>query len=136
MNFNKTTTYAFKVLILMAHNDQEDYTSTYLSEKLNIQMQYLRRLLTDLSKAGFIQSKRGKNGGFIFAKSIKNIFLSDIIDAVEGLEKFNSCMLENHDCNKEGKCSFHDAFGEIKNKMTNALKTTSLFDIKEKSFLI
>ena len=34
MNFNKTTTYAFKVLILMAHNDQEDYTSTYLSEKL------------------------------------------------------------------------------------------------------
>ncbi len=135
MNFNKTTTYAFKVLILMSHNDQLDYTSTYLSEKLNIQMQYLRRLLTDLSKAGFIQSKRGKNGGFVFAKSIKNIFLSDIIDAVEGLEKFNSCMLENHDCNKEGKCSFHDAFGEIKNKMTDALKTTTLFDLKEKSII-
>ena len=135
MNFNKTTIYAFKVLILMAHNDQEDYSSTFLSEKLNIQMRYLRRLLTDLSKAGFISSKRGKNGGFVFAKSIKNIYLSDIIDAVEGIEKFNSCMLEPNECNKIGKCSFHDAFGEIKNKMVDALKTTSLFDLKEKSIL-
>ena len=136
MNFNKTTTYALKVLIFLATDDQADYSSTYLSEKLNIQMRYLRRLLTDLSKAGFIQSKRGKNGGFVFAKSINNIYLSEIIDAVEGIEKFNSCMLEVHECSKHGKCSFHDAFGEIKTKMTNALKTTSLFDIREKSLLI
>ncbi len=136
MNFNKTTTYALKVLILMAHNDQADYSSTFLSEKLNIQMRYLRRLLTDLSKAGFILSKRGKNGGFVFAKSIKDIFLSEIIDAVEGLDKFNSCMLETRECGKTSKCSFHDIFGEIKTKMTNELKTTSLFDIKEKSLII
>lgn len=135
MNFNKTTTYALKVLILMSHNEQEEYNSTNLSEILSIQMRYLRRLLTDLSKAGFIQSRRGKNGGFILAKSIKDIFLSDIIDAVEGIDKYNSCMLESHECNKNGKCSFHDAFGEIKNKMVNALKTTTLFDIKEKSIL-
>ena len=135
MNFNKTTTYALKVLIFMATDDQADYSSTYLNEILNIQTRYLRRLLTDLSKAGFIQSKRGKNGGFVFAKSIKDIYLSEIIDAVEGIEKFNSCMLEAHECNKNGKCSFHDAFGEIKNKMTDALKTTTLFDIKKKSLL-
>ena len=92
--------------------------------------------MTDLSKAGFIQSKRGKNGGFVFAKSIKDIYLSEIIDTVEGIDKFNSCMLETHECNKNGKCSFHDVFGEIKTKMTNALKTTSLFNIKEKSLLI
>ncbi len=130
MNFSKTTTYALRVLIFMANNDQIEITAGLLSSKLKIQPRYLRRLLTDLVKSGFIQSKRGKNGGFTFAKSINSIYLSDIIDAVEGIKKFDSCFLGNEDCDLIVKCDFHNLFNDTRKNMIDTLKTNTLHNLK------
>lgn len=130
MNFSKTTTYALRVLIFMANNDQIEITAALLSEKLKIQPQYLRRLLTDLAKVGFIQSKKGKNGGFSFAKKLNDIYLSDIIDAVEGINKFETCFLGKDDCDLIVKCAFHNLFNETRIKMIDTLKSNTLNDLK------
>jgi Rrf2 family transcriptional regulator, iron-sulfur cluster assembly transcription factor len=132
MNFTKTTTYALRILIFMANSDQNEFTASFLSETLKIQSRYLRRILTDLAKYGFIRSRRGKNGGFVFAKSLKEIYLADIVDAIEGIGKFKTCMLGNLDCEMIETCAVHDIFDEARIKMMNTLKTTSLFDLKNK----
>ena len=113
----------------MAQNREEVCSASFLHEKLNIPHQYLRQLLTQLSKSGFIHSTRGRNGGFVFSKDICEIFIADIINSVEGLDSFNKCILGFTDCPFDIKCSMHDFWEKTRSAIINELKTKSLADL-------
>ena len=85
MNFSKTTSYAISVLSFLADHNRETYSARKLNELLEIPRPYLRQLLTNLSKSGFIYSTQGRNGGFRLQKPADQIVLVEIIDSVEGL---------------------------------------------------
>jgi Rrf2 family protein len=133
MFFSKTTTYALRILILMSLENQESYPAAYLYDKLKIPKQYLRRLLTELTRSGFIVSSRGRNGGFVFAKNPDNIFISQIIDAVEGLDSLNTCFLGVRNCDLAVKCAMHDLWAGVKDSMNTILSGTTLKDIRDKN---
>ena len=79
MNFTKTTEYALRILGYMSLQEAELHTADQLNEHLHIPKKYLQRILTDLTKSGFLKSMKGRNGGFIFERSPDQIFLSEII---------------------------------------------------------
>lgn len=129
MNLSKTTSYSLNVLSYMAKNKEEICSANYLHKKLHIPHQYLRQLLTKLSKSGFIHSTRGRNGGFVFSKEISEIYVADIIEAVEGLESFNKCILGFTDCPLNEQCSMHEFWESTRDVIIKELKTTSLADL-------
>ena len=133
MILSKTSEYALKVLSFMVTENRELYPAQLLHEKLNIPERYLRRLLTDLTKSGFIASTRGRYGGYFFAKPLDSIYLSDIIDAVEGFDSFNSCLLGVHQCTLENPCAMHRIWAETKEKILKTLTTTNLSDLRKTS---
>jgi len=129
MNLNKTTSYSLNVLSYMAKNEEEICSANFLHEKLHIPHQYLRQLLTKLSKSGFIHSTRGRHGGFVFMKPISEIYVADIIEAVEGLESFNKCILGFTICPLDTQCSMHEFWEGTRDSVIKELKTTSLADL-------
>ncbi len=129
MNLSKTTSYSLNVLSYMAKNKEEICSANYLHKKLRIPHQYLRQLLTKLSKSGFIHSTRGRNGGFVFSKEISEIYVADIIEAVEGLESFNKCILGFTICPLDEQCSMHEFWESTRDVIIKELKTTSLADL-------
>ena len=132
MILNKTTEYALTVLVYMATSEDEIFSAELLHDKLEIPRRYLRKLLTDLSKPGFIRSTKGRNGGFIFAKPLEEINLATIIQEIEGSEVMGGCLLNHHGCKKDQPCLMHDTWLEARTKMLDVLSNTSLQDLKEK----
>lgn len=132
MNFNKTTSYALKVLSFMAEKPEEMYSAKYLNQKLKIPYPYLRQLLTDLSKAGYIKSIKGRNGGFIFAKSISKIFVGDVIHKLEGLDIFSHCIIGFEKCPFDNQCPLHESWEKSRKQIAGILNKTSLADFKNK----
>ena len=132
MTLSKTTEYALRVLALMAADTEKMYTSAFLHSKLKIPKKYLQRLLTDLSKNGLISSIQGRNGGFVFAKKIEKIFISDIIDAVEGFKKEPSCFFGFEKCALENPCAMHDVWVTSQQELIKVLSTTRLVDLINK----
>jgi len=130
MILNKTTTYAIRVLIFMATDEREKFSAQYLYENLKISNRYLRRLMTDLTKHGFIASNRGRNGGFLFARELDNLFLSEIIHKMEGPDLFQSCILGMKDCKLSPVCAMHEPWLEIRTKMMTTFSATSLQQIR------
>ncbi len=126
MILSKTTLYALKILHLMASEKKEIYSGSYLHDRLGIPLQYLRQLLTTLSKNGYIKSHRGRNGGFEFNKDPKEIFVADVIDSVEGLDAFNTCFLNFEECPFDNPCALHNAWQESRERIISVLKTTSI----------
>lgn len=132
MILNKTTEYALNVLSYMATRNKEMYPAECLYKELNIPRQYLRRLLTDLSKKGFITSIRGRNGGFVFSRDLSTINFAQVIEAMEGTGEMNTCLLGFTACIVDHPCVMHDFWTEARSKMTETLTNTTLADLKNK----
>ncbi len=133
MTLTKTTEYALKTLSFMALDEKKMFSSEELHENLKIPKKYLQRLLTDLSKNGLIKSIRGRNGGYIFARSIKKIYISDIIDAVEGFNHTPSCLFGLKECALDNPCAMHDVWSDSQKSIIKTLSSTRLGDLINKN---
>jgi Rrf2 family protein len=129
MNFSKTASYSLNVLSYMANHGDEKMSAAFLHNKLAIPYPYLRQVLSGLSRSGFIQSTRGRSGGFSFSKNISDISLADIIEATDGLNSLNKCNLGFQTCPFNNKCSMHTVWETTRNNIINILKETSLSDL-------
>jgi Rrf2 family protein len=113
----------------MASNSEVHMSAAYLNEKLKIPYPYLRQILSNLSKSGFIHSTRGRNGGFKFSKPKEQIFLADIVDATDGLDTLNRCILGFLQCPFSEECAMHSVWEKTRNNIIKVLKETSLADL-------
>lgn len=130
MFISKTSEYALRILTYMAFNNETQLSAQNLFEVLQIPKRYLMRLLTDLSKSGFITSTRGRNGGYVFARPLETIYFSEIIDSVEGILAFEACVLGNTFCPVDKPCVMHQMWDEPKRALLETIKTTTLADLK------
>jgi Rrf2 family protein len=129
MDLSRTSQYALRVMGYMALDERLLYIAEELSGTLKIPTQYLRRLLTNLSKAGLLNSDKGKGGGFRLAKPANSIYLSDILAATEKKELLNSCIFGLESCIRENPCAMHVQWAEAKGNILGILRTTSLADM-------
>lgn len=131
MNFSKTTSYAISVLSFMADHDGERYSAKKLNELLEIPRPYLRQLLTNLSKSGFIYSTQGRNGGFQLQKPADQIVLAEIIDSVEGLDVLGTCIMGFKKCPFNHTCAMHEVWEETRDNILMVLNNTTLDQLKK-----
>ncbi len=126
MKLSKTSEYAIRILSFMARDAAKSYSAKFLVENLNISDKYLRRLMTDLSKAGLIYSTQGRNGGYSFAQSTEKITVAKIIDTVEGIDKYTGCIMGFDECSDENPCVMHLVWVKTRNTLLKTFETTTL----------
>ncbi len=133
MNFSKTTSYAISVLSFLAKHEGDKYSAKKLNEILEIPWPYLRQLLTNLSKSGFIFSIQGRNGGFQLNKPAKQIVLAEIIDSVEGLNVLGTCIMGFKQCPFNHACAMHEVWEETRDSILKVLHDTTLDQLLKSS---
>ena len=131
MNFSKTTSYAISVLSFLADHESERYSAKRLHEELEIPWPHLRQLLTNLSKSGFIKSEQGRNGGFTLQKPADQITLAKIVDSVEGLNVFSTCIMGFQKCPFNHTCAMHEVWTASRESILKVLNNTTLALLKQ-----
>ena len=129
MFISKTSEYALRILTYMALNNKTQFSAKNLYEKLHIPKRYLMRLLTDLSKSGFIKATRGRSGGYVFARPLDTIYFSEVIDSVEGLLSFEGCVLGNPICPVDKPCAMHTIWEKPRQVFLETIKKTTFADL-------
>ena len=130
MILSKTSQYAIRVLSYMINSDMQVFSAQYLINNLNIPDKYIRQLLTTLSKKGFIKSIHGGEGGYVFAKNANKIYLVDIIDSVEGTDKYTGCLLGFPECSDGNPCTLHQKWAPVRDQLMDFLQKTTLAEVK------
>jgi Rrf2 family protein len=90
---------AVHVLTLLDQSRGEPVTSEYLAGSVNTNPSLIRRLLTQLARAGLTTSQMGTGGGALLAKPASSITLLDVYRAMvedEGVIPMHSA--PNPDC--------------------------------------
>ncbi len=83
---NSRFTMAAHVLAMLAHAEQEGrgpVTSETIAASIQTNPVVVRRLVSDLARAGLVAAKRGASGGATLARSPERMTLLDVYAAVE-----------------------------------------------------
>jgi len=131
---SKKSQYAFKAL-------------TYLSEKYNqgpvliseiakikkIPLKFLENILLELKKAGILDSKKGKGGGYFLKKSPDKVKVATVIRLINGPIAMLPCVSlyfyeRCKNCN-EKNCGLHDMMIEVRDATLKIVENRTLKDL-------
>ncbi len=122
------------VLYLSTEQAGELFNAFQVSERVKQPKEFVSKVLQILTVSGIVGSKKGKNGGFFLAKPAKKIRLIEIVEAIDGKEVFENCVLGFPECGDTHPCPVHKTWGKIRDDAYNMLMTETLEDLKSKSF--
>ena len=131
---SKKTQYALQALSYMVekHSDTPILIAEIANQK-NIPIKFLENILLELRKAGFLESKKGKHGGYFFAQAPEKIKLSSIFRIIEGPIALLPCVSLNFyekcaDCN-EKKCGINKVMAAVRDNTLAILDNQTVADL-------
>ena len=133
MFFSKPTEYAIRAMIYLSlHASEEKKLGLkQIASDLGFPEHYLGKVLQDLSKRNLIRSAKGPHGGFYMEEKDMDISLLSLIDALEGLQFFNTCGLGLHECNEEKPCPIHKEYQIVKGNYYRLLSQKTIRSMRD-----
>ena len=131
---SKKTQYALQALSYMMEKQTNDpILIAEIAKQKNIPIKFLENILLELRKAGYLESKKGKNGGYFFAQAPEKIKLSSIIRTIGGPIALLPCVSLNFyekcaDCN-EKKCGINRVMAEVRDNTLAILDKRTVADL-------
>jgi Rrf2 family iron-sulfur cluster assembly transcriptional regulator len=130
--------YAVMALVEMAGRDADRAVSLAdLSKSQEITIPYLEQIFRKLKKSGLVRSLRGPGGGYVLARAAENIFISEIVEAVDESLQMTRCERQNvPGCMlNRSRCMTHDLWDGLGKQIHDYLAGISLVDVRNKKKL-
>ena len=131
---SKKTQYALQALSYMVEKHSDDpILIAEIANQKKIPIKFLENILLELRKAGFLESKKGKHGGYFFAQAPEKIKLSSIFRIIEGPIALLPCVSLNFyekcaDCN-EKKCGINKVMAAVRDNTLAILDNKTVADL-------
>ena len=133
---SKKTQYAFKALTYMAERKKEGpLLISEISKKKKIPLKFLENILLELKKAGLLESKKGKGGGYFFKVEPSDISLALIMRLIGGPIALLPCVSLNFyekcgDCDEE-HCGLRKTMAIVRDATLKVLEKKTLCDLSD-----
>jgi Rrf2 family protein len=131
--FSKACELGLQAVLFLSTKEDRVFNATEVSKELKVPKEFVSKVLQILTSSGIIGSKKGKNGGFYLAKKPAEIKLIEIVEAIDGLDLFKTCVLGFPGCSHETPCPVHDKWGKLREEAYKMLSEETLEDLKEKT---
>lgn len=121
--FNRETEYALRSLVYIKHQNNKGRRpgSVEISREIGAPHFYIAKILQRLVREGFIESIKGKGGGFYFNPDKPDLTLKDLIKFIEGDRSFSGCGFGLKECDENNPCPFHDKYAPIRKSLDKLL---------------
>ncbi len=84
MHISAKIDYAMRALLTVANGGDDPVSADAISREQGLSIKFLESILNDLRKSGFLQSRRGANGGYVLARPADSIFVADVFRQLDG----------------------------------------------------
>lgn len=130
MRLSTRTRYGIRLLFELAYNYGKGHMMLKdISKRQNISEKYLSKIILQLKSAGFVKSERGAKGGYILAKSPRDINMKEVVEVLEGDSFFVDCADGKKECPFQVRCPTFDLWRGLANVTSAFLKSKTLEDL-------
>lgn len=130
--FSRSAEYAIRAMVCLAQQPSGKLTGARevaLAEQ--IPTPFLWKILQNLARQKLIRSFKGVRGGYELARPATEITLENIIEATDGGDLTERCVLGLPECSEENPCPLHESWKEVRAKLTEMLESNTLADLAE-----
>lgn len=131
---SKKTQYGLKALTYLAQQEANGpVLIADIANKKHIPLKFLESILLDLRKAGLLESKKGKGGGYFFAMHPSHIKVATVIRLLDGPIALVPCASLNfykrcEDCD-EKTCGLNHLMKEVRDASLRILEGKTVADL-------
>lgn len=126
--------YAFRALTYLVDKyDQGPVLISDIAKKKKIPLKFLENILLELKKAGILDSKKGKGGGYYIKQHPSKTSVAAVVRIVNGPISMLPCVslyfyerCKNCD---EKNCGLHDVMANVRDATLNILEHRTLEDL-------
>ncbi len=131
---SKKSQYAFKALTYLTEKYNEGpVLIAEIAKKKKIPLKFLENILLELKREGFLDSKKGKGGGYFLAQNPAKIKVASVVRIINGPIAMLPCVslyfyerCKNCD---EKNCGLHDMMIDVRDATLNILEKRTLQDL-------
>ena len=138
MKLSKKGEYALRSLInlgIAAEVGRELVQVSELADNERLPVKFLEQIMQSLKEAGFVESQRGKFGGYRLAKPAAKITIGEVVRLIDGPLAPIGCVsqsaYEKCTCPDEAHCGLRMLMLDVRNAIANILDHYTLADTVE-----
>lgn len=129
MRLTLHTDYSLRVLMFAALKGESLSTIAEIAAHFEISRTHLMKVVNALGRAGYLDTVRGKKGGFRLAKKPSQIKVGAVVRDLEEDLAIVGCMQQTDYCPIEGTCVLRGALGEATAAFLAVLDRYTLADL-------
>ena len=127
MKISKKCQYALKAVFELAWRDQgEPIRASEIAEAQHVSLRFMEIILNELKHGGFVESKRGNEGGYMLARDAGDLTVRQIVEYIEGPI---SIVPESDDGASIGNEAFREVWREVNNAVGEVCGSRSFADL-------
>ena len=103
-----------------------------IAERQNISVKYLEQIVSELSRAGLLNSKRGPNGGYSLTRPPEDYTVNSILNVTEGNLSIVQCVSDKeYACERYDGCATVKLWSKINDTIAEVTDSIPLADLLE-----
>lgn len=132
--FKKETEYALRSLVYIEMQNQLGRWPgiVEISSEIDTPPPFTAKILQRLVRMGFLESMKGKKGGYYFNPDKPAVPLKKVVMAIEGDKIFTGCGFGLSHCDENNPCPLHDAYGPIREAIDQLLTLETIQNLAKK----
>jgi Rrf2 family nitric oxide-sensitive transcriptional repressor len=125
---SQTAEYALRAIVWLADHPDRPQTANTIAAAMQVPRMYLSKVMRQLVEHGVVTAQRGKSGGFTLARSVKQISVLDVVNAVDPVQRIHSCPL-HLDRHKDKLCPLHRKLDAAAAALEKDFRCTSMLQL-------
>lgn len=132
MIYSATIEYAIRALAHISTLEEgERILARDLADVTGVPRQFLGKILHRLARAELLNSAKGRGGGFRLAQPAGDVNVHDVVQALDGIDVTQRCVVGLADCNDEQPCPMHEEWKHFKKQLMEKVFAMTLTDLAE-----
>lgn len=132
MSVSSKCYYAIRAIYALAeHDSAEPMKIADIAAQELIPIRFLEVILGQLKGGGFVQSRRGAEGGYRLAKPADQITVGAVMRYVDGPIAPVDCVSQSRpkECEFQGECDFFGFWGRVRQAISDVVDRTTFADL-------
>ena len=129
MKLTRFTDYSLRVLIYLGLRDNGRVTIKEISDAYNISRNHLMKVVSLLTRMGYVDARRGPGGGIALARAAEDIVIADVVRDMEDDLNLVECFCEEGQCIIKPVCELKAALNQALDAYLKTLQRYTLEDL-------
>jgi Rrf2 family protein len=132
MSVSSKCYYAIRAIYALAeHQGPEPMKIADIAEREKIPIRFLEVILSQMKGRGFVQSRRGAEGGYRLARPAEGLTVGEVMRAIDGPIAPIDCVSQSRpkECEFHGDCHFFGFWGRVRQAISDVVDHTTFADL-------